>query len=106
MSIIYDVRIKQDFNKDGKYVCDLNHKEETKVRSRTSVHSEENYKFVWSETGIGLKDSNIDVIDPAWFMDASIRWFRYSKDYKWKFSWGVTRETYIRNIIKELEKLI
>jgi len=106
VSIIDDVRIKQDIDKDGKYVCDLNQKEELKVRPGVwRTHSSEP-AFVWSEKGIVIKDTDMDVVDPAWFMDATIKWFRYSKDYKWKFNWGTSQEEYIKRIIKKLEELI
>ena len=116
MSIIYNVRINQDIDKDGKYVCDLNPKEETKfdkalhkaMSSNTSIVG----KFVWSEKGVEPKDTSItynpdNVISPADFMDAAVAWFEGSKAYKWKFTHTkFTRETYLTLIISQLEKLV
>lgn len=110
MSIIDDVRIKQDFNKDGKYVCDLNHKEETKfdinLRKAMASNTSTVGKFTWCYNGIEIKDKS-DTIDPVDFMDAAVSWFEYSQRYKWKFSHiSLTRQSYILRIIKELEKLV
>ena len=108
MSIIDDVRINQNFNKDGKYVCDLNHKEITEVR-----HGAPNLatgisvgKFVWCYNGIEIKDKS-DTIDPVAFMDAAVSWFEYSKRYKWSLtSKTVSRERYLTLVISALEDLI
>jgi len=107
VSIIDDIRIKQDIDKEGKYVCDLDHKEETKIRTTTNTagYQEILNFYKWHEVGIEIK--GIDTVEPANFMDAAVLWFQYSKKYKWKFPHDtLTRETYIRNIIKDLEDLI
>ena len=105
MSIIDDVRIKQDFNKDGKYVCDLNHKEITEVRSMVATANTVG-KFTWCYNGIEIKDKS-NTIDPVAFMDAAVSWFEYSKRYKWSLtSKTVSRERYITLVISALEDLI
>ncbi len=108
MSIIDDVRIKQDLDKEGKYVCDLNHKEE--IETRSDIHTivdNKTVQFIWSDKGIKLRYNAICIIDPVAFMDAAVSWFEYSERYKWKFPIKtVSKEKYIRLVIKELEKLI
>ena len=112
MSIIDDVRIKQDIDKDGKYVCDLNHKEETKfdINLRKAMSSNKMIhpgKFIWGEEGIAIKEGSLSLTNPQDFMDAALAWFEYSKTYGWKFpSDNVSKERYITLIISDLEKLI
>ena len=108
MSIIDDVRIKQDFDKDGKYVCDLNHKEKSKFDINLDIAMAKNKpsKFTWCYNGIEINDKS-NTIDPVDFMDAAVSWFEYSKRYKWKFpSDTVSRERYLTLVISALEDLI
>ncbi len=110
MSIIYDVRIKQDFNKDGKYVCDLSYKEETKfdinLRKAMASNTSTVGKFTWCYNGIEINDKS-NTIDPVDFMDAAVSWFEYAKKYKWRFpSKTVGRERYLTLVISALEDLI
>ncbi len=111
MSIIDDVRIKQGFDKDGKYVCDLNHKEETKfdinLRKAMTSNTVGVGKFTWCYNGIEIKEGSLSLTDPVDFMDAAVSWFEYAKKYKWRFpSDTVNRQRYLTLVISALEDLI
>ena len=109
MSIINDIRIKQDIDKDGKYVCDLNQKKtETRPGIGTVIDASKN-GISWNTFGVCLSNSTTITIPPIEFMNHALKWFEYSKSYKWnipKLHKDITREKYIRNLIEALEDLI
>ena len=116
MSIIDDVRIKQDLDKDGKYVCDLNHKEETKfdihlrkaMLSNTPVTAIDlDTKFSLDSNGIRVPGTNCPIIPPTVYMNIALKWLQYSNKYSWGMKdLAIPKKDYISNLIDELQKLI
>jgi len=111
MSIIDDVRIKQDIDKDGKYVCDLNHKEETKfdimlgkAMAKNTPEINMDTKFTLDKNGMHIPDTDI-VIPPEVFAGVAHQWFLNAEKYSWDMK-NVSRKDYIRNMIIEFQKLI
>ena len=113
MSIIDDVRIKQDIDKDGKYVCDLNHKEETKfdIHLREAMASntpviDMSTNFTLDIDGVHVPGTEI-VIPPTIYVNIALKWLQNSKELKWGMKdHPVGRKTCIQSLITNLQKLI
>ena len=112
MSIIDDVRIKQDIDKDGKYVCDLNQKEKLEAPSdivadiKASSPIDLDTRFTMRDDGVLVPGTNI-VIPPTVYVNIAILWLQNSKKYGWKMKdLPVSYEDYISNVIAKLKGLI
>ncbi len=114
MSIIDDVRIKQDLDKDGKYVCDLNHKEETKfdINLRNAMASntpiiDMDTKFVMDKQGVRVPLSGGIVIPSVVYVNIALQWLQNSKKHDWEMKdLTIPKKDYIINLRNELNKLI
>ena len=106
MSIIDDVRIKQDLDKDGKYVCDLNPKEKTQPLLDIKI-IDINTKFTLDTEGIHVPLSGGIVIPSVVYVNIALQWLQSSKKYDWEMKdLQISYKDYISNLITELQKLI
>ena len=113
MSIIDDVRIKQDLDKDGKYVCDLNHKEETKfdINLRKVMSSNESHHIYHMGSRLSLNVDGVflpgkGTMPPDVLVGIAHQWLLHAKKYGWSIKGSITNEAYISNLIAELQKLV
>ena len=110
MSIIDDVRINQDLDKDGKYVCDLNYKEKIETRSGLSYVTKDmvydmDTKFTLNVDGIYIPTKG--TIPPKVLCGMVHRWLENSIKYSWGVKdCGTSTKEYISSLIAELQNLI
>ena len=114
MSIIHNVRINQDIDKDGKYVCDLKPKEKKLsvspggIRPFGRITSGEAAKS-WTLTEKYVKCDNTEFL-PVEFLDIALLWMIAANNNKWKYkdqnNLIINDKVYISNLINELQKLV
>ncbi len=110
MSIIDDIRINQDLDKDGKYVCDLNPKEKTQPLLDIKIGShviDMDTKFTLDKQGIHVPLSGGIVIPSVVYVNIALQWLQNSKKYDWEMKdLQISYKDYISNLITELQYLI